>query len=446
MKDTQAQPGGGLHLNLIRLYREHGVIATLLFTVITTTFAAGISIALAETLRDNQWIESESALIVAVSCVSMLMFVIGQTLLNRLLLGQAISGFVGEAEQWARTDMARIENFEVIATRLQEVGKFNAVLSEQLGEATRITETAALDIVSRIDRISQESDSLSSAIKDSVSRSNLLSQQSQAQIESNMSTVADLLSYREQRESEHKAAQDSIRRVVTEIGSLSPLVELIKTIAKQTDLLALNAAIEAARAGEAGKGFAVVADEVRKLSNQTSEAAARVTEGIEKVSGAIMKELTVTLAIDSGAADQKRLDEISARLKEMGEGFTQTLGYLQHLTTSLDNSTEMIAHDVVDTLGSLQFQDIVRQQLEHVVAGLGQLSGHMDDLASGTRNCLVKPLDVATLDSRLATLQKGYAMQSQRDAHARGIGGTRNEPVANTTNDASISGKRVELF
>ncbi|MCG8099874.1 MAG: methyl-accepting chemotaxis protein, partial [Candidatus Thiodiazotropha taylori] len=112
---------------------------------------------------------------------------------------------------------------------------------------------------------------------------------------------------------EIRKGSDVIQTLVDECQQIGVVLEVIKSIAEQTNLLALNAAIEAARAGEQGRGFAVVADEVRTLAGRTQDS----TKEIEQIISAL--QAGVNEAVEVMAVSVSHAEESSQQATTIGE-------------------------------------------------------------------------------------------------------------------------------
>ncbi|MDE7476829.1 MAG: methyl-accepting chemotaxis protein [Lachnospiraceae bacterium] len=265
----------------------------------------------------------------------------------------SIREIVHKIQDYSQGVLASGDNLEAMATRssgsanditraVDDISQGAVSQAEDIDGATmRVNEMGEIieNIVSSIASLAETSADMQESGKDADRIIMELSDSNDKTVEAIQSVAATV-----------EATDDSVRKI-------SDAVELITSVAEQTNLLSLNASIEAARAGEAGKGFAVVASEIQKLSEESNNSAQRIT------------------AIIMGLAEDSRnsmdmMEKVKKILQEQQEKLELTKQRFEQVTNGIISSRE----DTVSVNSQAKECDRSRERVVGIIQNLSAIS------------------------------------------------------------------------
>ncbi len=184
-----------------------------------------------------------------------------------------------------------------------------------------------------------------------------------------------------------ESTADKIQVLKDNSENIGSVMEVIRSIAEQTNLLALNAAIEAARAGEQGRGFAVVADEVRSLAqktqNSTEEINTIITQ-LQKAADEAHQSMNVSISsvqetIETSSRVESSLDSI--------RNSVSTINDMNHQIATAASEQSSVANEVSKIVTAIYaLSERVAENADVVAAGTNELSDESKELKAQMDN------------------------------------------------------------
>lgn len=290
-------------------------------------------------------------------------------------LSRHFNAFTEKLRQVISQSLESAHKLDHAARELGHISGQAQLHSEQQSQQMDLVATAVNEVTYGVQDVAKNAENAASEVQAAEDQA----RQGQHNIEISLRQISDLSATINQAVSVIQAlAQES-----TQIGSV---LEVIRSIAEQTNLLALNAAIEAARAGEQGRGFAVVADEVRLLAQRTQKSTAEIQVMIERLQG--NSEAAVKVINDSSKASQLTIEQASQAGTSLAQIATG-LRNLSGLNASIASATLQQSHVVEDinqnvTQAASLAQENAQAAQQSSTAGkqLGQLAEQLNRLLS----------------------------------------------------------------
>lgn len=289
-----------------------------------------------------------------------------------------LQGIIEKLQQMALTLTSSGDELDVKASQTKQaadlitdaISEISTGAMEQAGDIENSsTQVAAMctNMDSIVEKVNQLFDTINSITEKSSNASNIMNELCN-------SNDATTKAFEQIAEQIHKT-DDSVTKI-------QDAVNLIASIASQTNLLSLNASIEASRAGDAGKGFAVVASEIQKLAEQTNSSANIINQIILTLSGESQKTVQSIQDVTTMIYEQrKKLDHTKECFTTVSSEIASTEAEMSHVlahATSCGKSGQSVA-DLMTNLSAIAEENAA--SAEHTTASMSELNNTTLSLA-----------------------------------------------------------------
>ncbi len=286
-----------------------------------------------------------------------------------------------------------VETLQSVITAANQVSVHMARAATEL---SNITEQTSRDVKAQQSDTDQAAAAMNQvslaahAIANTAAQAALAASNANQQAANGAQTVAQAIAVIQSMTAEMEGSAIVIHKLQQESTNIGAVLQVIKSIADQTNLLALNAAIEAARAGEQGRGFAVVADEVRTLAGRTQQATVEIQNMIERLQRGA-KEAVQSIAHGSEC--------VRAGVSQATQAGV-ALDVITQVVNDMSDKNRQIA-------SAAEEQSAVVAEINRNIASIGQISIRTSNGASTTASASI---NLAKLSTQLRTTLSQFRM------------------------------------
>lgn len=275
--------------------------------------------------------------------------------------------FVSKLQITIREVLDIAEPLSVTAAKVRSSAEETSKVTKHQKDSAQLT----INSVSEMNVSVQDIASNASLTADSVNNATELTQEGAAVVEETINSISEL-------SNKISDAAQVIYRLESDVEQVSKVLDVIRSIAEQTNLLALNAAIEAARAGEQGRGFAVVADEVRTLASRTQTSTEEIQQTIEKLQKASREAVsTMNAGTDMVSLSVKKAGVAGDSLRSLED----TISTINSMTMAIATATKQQAVVAKNIVGSIEDIGTTTEKNSHTASDLVNVSKELAVMA-----------------------------------------------------------------